>query len=139
MTKIIDVRSVSKRFGGFCAVDDCTLSVEKGSVTGLIGPNGAGKTTLFNIVAGTFPPTSGQILLDGEDVTGLPAHELFGRGLLRTFQIAHEFSNMTVTENLMMVPEISRENTLLPPGSVPRPYGRRKRRYAGRPKRFSTS
>jgi branched-chain amino acid transport system ATP-binding protein len=104
MGKIIDVRNVTKRFGGFVAVDDCTLSVEEGSITGLIGPNGAGKTTLFNMVAGTFSPTSGQILLDGEDVTGLPAHTLFGRGLLRTFQIAHEFTNMTVMENLMMVP-----------------------------------
>ena len=104
MSAIIDVRSVTKRFGGFFAVDDCTLSIQKGSVTGLIGPNGAGKTTLFNMVAGTFAPTSGQIFLDGEHVTGLPAHELFKRGLLRTFQIAHEFSHMTVTENLMMVP-----------------------------------
>ncbi len=104
MSAIIDVRSVTKRFGGFFAVDDCTLSIRKGSVTGLIGPNGAGKTTLFNMVAGTFAPTSGKILLDGDDVTGLPAHELFNRGLLRTFQIAHEFSHMTVTENLMMVP-----------------------------------
>ena len=104
MSAIIDVRSVTKRFGGFFAVDDCTLSIQKGSVTGLIGPNGAGKTTLFNMVAGTFAPTSGRIFLDGEDVTGLPAHELFKRGLLRTFQIAHEFSHMTVTENLMMVP-----------------------------------
>ncbi len=105
MSTIIDVRGVTKRFGGFYAVDECTLSIQKGSITGLIGPNGAGKTTLFNMVAGTHVPTSGQILLDGEDVTGLPAHELFNRGLLRTFQIAHEFSHMTVTENLMMVPE----------------------------------
>ncbi len=105
MDAIIDVRGVSKRFGGFRAVNECTLSIGRGSITGLIGPNGAGKTTLFNMVAGTYPPTSGQILLDGEDVTGLPAHELFRRGLLRTFQIAHEFSHMTVTENLMMVPD----------------------------------
>ena len=105
MGAIIEVRGVTKRFGGFTAVDDCTLSIARGSMTGLIGPNGAGKTTLFNIVAGRYAPTSGQILLEGADVTGLPAHELFQRGLLRTFQIAHEFSNMTVTENLMMVPD----------------------------------
>jgi branched-chain amino acid transport system ATP-binding protein len=104
MGTIIEVRSVSKRFGGFLAVNDCSLSVMAGSVTGLIGPNGAGKSTLFNIVAGNLAPTSGTILLDGKDVTGLPAHELFSLGLLRTFQIAHEFSHMTVTENLMMVP-----------------------------------
>ncbi|MCV0393912.1 MAG: ABC transporter ATP-binding protein [Rhizobiaceae bacterium] len=101
---MIDVQDVSKRFGRVLAVDRCSLSVEKGTITGLIGPNGAGKTTLFNIVAGVFAPSSGRILLEGEDVTGLPSHELFGRGLLRTFQIAHEFSAMTALENLMMVP-----------------------------------
>ncbi|MGN6770510.1 MAG: ABC transporter ATP-binding protein [Rhizobiaceae bacterium] len=104
MGTIIEVRSVSKRFGGFLAVKECSLSVAAGSVTGLIGPNGAGKSTLFNMVAGNLVPTTGTIRLDGEDVTGLAAHELFSRGLLRTFQIAHEFSHMTVTENLMMVP-----------------------------------
>ncbi|TKT75266.1 ABC transporter ATP-binding protein [Aquamicrobium sp. LC103] len=104
MTTIIDVQEVTKRFGNVLAVDRCSLKVEKGTITGLIGPNGAGKTTMFNMVAGAFPPTSGRILLDGEDVTGLPAHELFSRGLLRTFQIAQEFSTMTALENLMMVP-----------------------------------
>lgn len=105
MAKIIEVKAVSKRFGSLYAVQDCTLSVEQGSVTGLIGPNGAGKSTLFNLVAGTFAPSSGTILLDGEDVTGLAAHDLFRRGLLRTFQIANEFSNLSVLENLMMVPD----------------------------------
>ena len=104
LAPIIDVQNVTKRFGNVLAVDGCSLKVEKGSITGLIGPNGAGKTTLFNTVAGAFAPTSGKILLDGEDVTGLPAHELFARGLLRTFQIAQEFSHMTALENLMMVP-----------------------------------
>ena len=104
MTTIIDVQDVSKRFGSLLAVDRCSLQVAEGSITGLIGPNGAGKTTLFNMVAGAFAPSSGRILLDGEDVTGLPAHKLFSKGLLRTFQIAQEFSNMTALENLMMVP-----------------------------------
>lgn len=101
---IIDVRSVSKHFGGVAAVSNCSLQVERGSVTGLIGPNGAGKTTLFNIVAGTLEPGEGQIIFDGQDVTGLKPHQLFKRGMLRTFQIAHEFSQMTALENLMMVP-----------------------------------
>ena len=101
---IIDVRGVSKHFGGLAAVSNCSLQVERGSVTGLIGPNGAGKTTLFNIVAGTLEPTKGQIIFDGQDVTGLKPHELFRRGMLRTFQIAHEFSQMTALENLMIVP-----------------------------------
>ena len=104
MTTTIDVRNVTKRFGNLLAVDRCSLAVEQGTITGLIGPNGAGKTTMFNMVAGAFAPTSGRILLDGRDVTGLPAHELFARGLLRTFQIAQEFSHMTALENLMMVP-----------------------------------
>lgn len=104
MTTTIDVQQVTKRFGNVLAVDRCSLKVEQGTITGLIGPNGAGKTTMFNMVAGAFAPTSGRILLNGEDVTGLPAHQLFARGLLRTFQIAQEFSNMTALENLMMVP-----------------------------------
>ena len=113
MATIIDVRNVSKRFGNLLAVDDCSLKVEAGTITGLIGPNGAGKTTLFNMVAGAFAPTSGTIHLAGEDVTGLPAHELFGRGLLRTFQIAQEFSHMTALENLMMVPAAQSGETIL--------------------------
>ncbi len=86
-------------------MDGATLSIAPGSITGLIGPNGAGKTTLFNVIAGLLPPTSGQVTLAGEDITGLAPHELFGKGLLRTFQIAHEFRSMTVRENLMMVPD----------------------------------
>ncbi|MEM9678666.1 MAG: ABC transporter ATP-binding protein [Pseudomonadota bacterium] len=102
---MIRVEDVSKSFGGLKAVDHATLEVNPGSITGLVGPNGAGKTTLFNMIAGLFPPTSGKIVLDDEDVTGLPPHALFGKGLLRTFQIAHEFSSLTVRENLMMVPD----------------------------------
>ncbi|WP_298357718.1 ABC transporter ATP-binding protein [uncultured Litoreibacter sp.] len=101
---MIEVHDLHKHFGGFHAVDGATLKIETGSITGLIGPNGAGKTTLFNAVAGVLKPTSGRVTMDGEDITGLPPHELFGKGLLRTFQIAHEFTTMTLRENLMMVP-----------------------------------
>ncbi|AUJ64070.1 ABC transporter ATP-binding protein [Aestuarium zhoushanense] len=101
---MIVVDNLHKHFGGFHAVDGASLSIEKGSITGLIGPNGAGKTTLFNVIAGVLEPTSGRVMMDGEDITGLPPHELFGKGLLRTFQIAHEFHSMTCRENLMMVP-----------------------------------
>ncbi|VAW16538.1 Branched-chain amino acid transport ATP-binding protein LivG (TC 3.A.1.4.1) [hydrothermal vent metagenome] len=104
MSALIEINNITKQFGGLVAVSNCSISVERGSVTGLIGPNGAGKTTLFNMVAGTIRPTSGQIIFDGEDVTGLAPHLLFERGMLRTFQIAHEFSHMTSLENLMMVP-----------------------------------
>ena len=101
---MISVHDMHKHFGGFHAVDGASLDIATGSITGLIGPNGAGKTTLFNVIAGRLPPTSGRVLMDGQDITGLPPHELFHKGLLRTFQIAHEFSSMTVRENLMMVP-----------------------------------
>lgn len=101
---MIIVEDLYKYFGGFCAVDGASLKIETGSITGLIGPNGAGKTTLFNLIAGVHAPSSGRVLLDGEDITGLPPHTLFHKGLLRTFQIAHEFSSMSVRENLMMVP-----------------------------------
>lgn len=119
---VIDVQSVTKAFGGLKAVSNCSLKVERGSVTGLIGPNGAGKSTLFNLVAGNIAPDSGHIIFDGEDVTGLKPYELFGKGMLRTFQIAHEFSNMTALENLMMVPGAQTGENLfanwLTPGAV---------------------
>ncbi len=101
---MIVVDDVHKHFGGFHAVDGASLTIGKGTITGLIGPNGAGKTTLFNVIAGVLKPTSGRVLMDGQDITGLPPHELFHKGLLRTFQIAHEFTSMTCRENLMMVP-----------------------------------
>jgi branched-chain amino acid transport system ATP-binding protein len=101
---MIAVEDLHKHFGGFHAVDGVSIEIGKGSITGLIGPNGAGKTTLFNVIAGRLQPTSGRVTMDSEDITGLPPHELFHKGLLRTFQIAHEFGSMTVRENLMMVP-----------------------------------
>ncbi len=109
---MIVVEDVHKYFGGFRAVDGATLKIETGSITGLVGPNGAGKTTLFNVIAGVLPPTSGRVTMDGEDITGLAPHTLFEKGLLRTFQIAHEFSSMTVRENLMMVPGAQSGETL---------------------------
>jgi len=101
---MIVVDDIHKHFGGFRAVDGASMRIETGSITGLIGPNGAGKTTLFNVIAGVLPPTSGSVTMDGEDITGLPPHTLFHKGLLRTFQIAHEFASMSCRENLMMVP-----------------------------------
>ena len=100
---MITVSHLHKSFGGIHAVNDASLEIATGSITGLIGPNGAGKTTLFNIIAGLYKPDSGTVTLDGVDITGLAPHELFHRGLLRTFQIAHEFSTLTVRDNLKMV------------------------------------
>ena len=101
---MIKVKDLHMHFGGIHAVNGVSLSIEGGSITGLIGPNGAGKTTLFNVIAGAYKPLSGKVYLDGADITGLPPHELFAKGMLRTFQIAHEFPTLTVRENLMMVP-----------------------------------
>lgn len=110
---MISVENIALHFGGVKAVDGVSLEIGKGTITGLIGPNGAGKTTLFNIIAGVYEPTFGRILLDGEDITPLKPHQRFNKGLLRTFQIAHEFSSMTVRENLMMVPPNQSGETLL--------------------------
>jgi len=104
MTNMVSIQGLSKAFGGLQAVKDCSFDIPKGGITGLIGPNGAGKTTLFSMIAGAIKPDSGKILLEGKDVTGLPTHKLFAKGLVRTFQIPHEFSRMTVRENLMVVP-----------------------------------
>ena len=101
---ILEIKNLSKNFGGLAAVSDCSISIKKGSITGIIGPNGSGKTTLFNLIAGNLKSSSGNVIFDNEDITNVPSYELFSKGLLRTFQIAHEFSNLSVLENLMMVP-----------------------------------
>ena len=112
---MITVQDIHKSFGGLKAVDTCSLTIREGMITGLIGPNGAGKSTLFNIIAGFEKPDSGQVFLQGEQITGLAPHKLFHKGVVRTFQIPHEFENMTALENLMLVPEgQSGEKVLLP-------------------------
>ena len=101
---ILQVTNLTKFFGGLAAVSNCSLNIKKGSITGIIGPNGSGKTTLFNLIAGNLTSSQGNVLFDNEDITNMPSYELFSKGVLRTFQIAHEFTNLTVLENLMMVP-----------------------------------
>ena len=101
---MLEIQNLNKYFGGIKAVNNVSLEVKKGSITGLIGPNGAGKTTLFNTIAGVYSPNSGKIYLEDENISDLKPYELFTKGVLRTFQIAHEFSPLTVLENLMMVP-----------------------------------
>ena len=110
---MIVVENLHKRFGGVHAVNGARLTIRPGSITGLIGPNGAGKTTLFNVIAGLYQPTAGRVVLDGEDITGLKPHELFHKGVLRTFQLAHEFKTLTVRDNLMMVPPNQAGESLL--------------------------
>ena len=101
---MIVVENLHKHFGGVRAVNGASLSIQPNTITGLIGPNGAGKTTLFNVIAGLYQPTSGKVTLDNQDITGLKPHELFHKGVLRTFQLAQEFATLTVRDNLMMVP-----------------------------------
>ena len=103
-SNILQIDNLSKYFGGLAAVSDCSLKIKRGSITGIIGPNGSGKTTLFNLIAGNLKSSKGSVLFNNENITDVPSYELFSKGLLRTFQIAHEFTNLTVLENLMMVP-----------------------------------
>ncbi|MFO1121639.1 MAG: ABC transporter ATP-binding protein [Hyphomicrobiales bacterium] len=98
---MITIDNVSVSFGGLKAVDGVSFDIPAGRITGLIGPNGAGKTTMFNAIAGHVPVSAGHILLDGNDITRLKPHQRAARGLARTFQIPHEFSRLTVLENLM--------------------------------------
>jgi branched-chain amino acid transport system ATP-binding protein len=101
---MLEVRHINKSFGGIMAVYDCSLNVEKGSITGLIGPNGAGKTTLFNVITGHHKPDRGEIFFQGHDISGLPPNKIFQKKIYRTFQITREFAAMTVLENLMLMP-----------------------------------
>ena len=110
---MLKIKNLNKSFGGLKAVNTVNLEVDKGSITGLIGPNGAGKTTLFNTIAGLYAPDNGEIFLEEKNIAGLKPHELFSMGVLRTFQIAHEFASLTVLENLMMVPGNQRGEKLI--------------------------
>lgn len=101
---ILTTRDLTTKFGSFCAVDNVSLSLKKGSITGLIGPNGAGKSTLFNTLTGTLKPSSGQVFLSNEDISGLSPDRLFKKGLVRTFQIPRPFARMSVLENVMLSP-----------------------------------
>ncbi len=110
---MLKIKDLNKSFGGLKAVNNVNLEIDKGSITGLIGPNGAGKTTLFNTIAGLYAPDNGDVYLEEKNIAGLKPHELFSMGVLRTFQIAHEFTSLTVLENLMMVPGNQRGEKLI--------------------------
>ena len=101
---ILEINNLSKYFGGLAAVSDCSLKIKKGTITGIIGPNGSGKTTLFNLIAGNLKSSAGTVLFNNENITDIPSYELFSKGLLRTFQISHEFTNLSVLEDFMMIP-----------------------------------
>jgi len=101
MTRLV-IRGLTKRFGGLAALDGVDLALREGEILGVIGPNGAGKTTLFSLIAGSLRPSSGEILLDGRRVSGLPAHRCVRAGIVRTHQIVRPFGNLTVFENVLV-------------------------------------
>jgi branched-chain amino acid transport system ATP-binding protein len=99
---LLELRRLTKRFGGLLANDQVDLLVNEGEIVGLIGPNGAGKTTLFNCIAGFYPPTGGEVLFRGEEITGLPSNEICRKGIARTFQIVRIFKELSVLDNVMV-------------------------------------
>src|SRR6476620_9722477 len=99
---MLEVREISKAFGGLKAVDHASLDVRSGEIVGLIGPNGAGKTTLFAAIAGFHKPDAGRIALEGHDITGLAPHKICAAGMVRTFQITQPFARISVRENIMV-------------------------------------
>jgi branched-chain amino acid transport system ATP-binding protein len=99
---LLEVRDLSVRFGGVVALDNVSFNVEKGQVVALIGPNGAGKTTLFNVITRVYRPNTGTVLIDGQSVQGIPAHQVIRHGLARTFQNVALFRTMTVLENVLV-------------------------------------
>jgi ABC-type branched-subunit amino acid transport system ATPase component len=101
---LLAIERLQKHFGGVAALDNCSLSLGKGSITGLIGPNGAGKTTLLNVVSGLVKADAGSVYFNGADITGLSTHRIAALGLVRTFQIVRELGGLTVLENLLLSP-----------------------------------
>ena len=102
MTVVLETRNLIKRFGAFAATNKVSLVVERGARQALIGPNGAGKTTLINLLTGVLEPSSGSVILDGEDITKLPSHQRVRRGIVRTFQINQLFNELTPLQSLAL-------------------------------------
>ena len=99
---LLELSKLTKSFGGLMALGGVDLVINEGEIVGLIGPNGAGKTTLFNCVTGYYRPTKGQVVFDGEDITGMPAERVCHKGIARTFQVVRTFKRMSVLENVMV-------------------------------------
>lgn len=119
---LLEVKNLSKKFGGFTAISNVSLSVKQGEVRGIIGPNGSGKSTLFNLISGVYRPEPGaSVIFDGQDITGMESHEIARRGVARTFQMLRIFSGMSVIENMMVG-----HHTLIPYGTASAVLGTRK-------------
>ena len=113
-TPILQVEALTRRFGGLTAVDNLTFEVAAGEIRGLIGPNGAGKTTTFNVISGFYAPTSGRVIYDGRDISGLKTSRIAGLGLIRTFQITTLFQELSVFENVLVGCYLEAKAGLLP-------------------------
>ncbi len=122
-TPMLEVRNVTKAFGSLIAVREVSLTVQRGELRAIIGPNGAGKTTFFNLISGFFPPTRGQIVFDGQDVTNLAVPERVKKGMARTFQITEVFPELTVHENVRIAVEVASGFALRPRLSGPERAG----------------
>jgi branched-chain amino acid transport system ATP-binding protein len=129
---MLEVQSVSKRFGGATAVSGVSLKVAAGEIAGLIGPNGAGKTTLFNLIAGSLPPTSGEIRLEGRSITREKPHRRMSRGLGRTFQIPRPFGEMTLLENMLTAAQNQSGEQIFATWIMPGRVSREERANAGK-------
>ena len=121
---LLEIRDLSKSFGGIRAVDGCSFAVAEGSITALIGPNGAGKTTVFNLISGLHRPDSGAILFDGARIDGLPPHRITGKGVARTFQISRDLAGLSVLENMVVQSPAGGLRHLLQPSMSPAAYWR---------------
>ncbi len=110
---VLEVRSMTRRFGGLVAVNDVSFSVAKGEIFGLIGPNGAGKTTLFNLMTGLIPPSKGQLIYQGEDITNRPSYKIAARGIARTFQNIRLFGELSALRNVMIGQHIHTKSNVL--------------------------
>lgn len=106
---LLEVKGLTRHFGGLVAVNNVDFAVEEGAILGIIGPNGAGKTTLYNLITGVFPPTAGKIMFNGENVTRLSTHRRAAKGLVRTFQATTLFHEMTSLDNVLLAHHLVRE------------------------------
>ncbi len=112
MEVLLEVRNLSKHFGGLAALSGVDISLYRQEILGVIGPNGAGKTTLFNMISGVYPPNSGTISFKGEEIQGEKPHKIAKKGIGRTYQVCQPFKDLTVLENVLMTHGISYYDTL---------------------------
>jgi len=126
---MLEVKGLTKRFGGVVAIDGLDMTIKQGEIVGLIGPNGAGKTTLFNLITGFLRPSKGKILFEKKDITGYKPHRIAAQGIIRTFQAANQFPDFTVQENIVVACHLKPKVGILE-AMLHTPGSRKKREYA---------